>query len=238
MPGVPIEAIGLAAHLPLSLLTVSGAPIGLDPAFAYVHPRGGTGNVEHGCTAWEPNLVIVDHAFGEEARSVVGAAESLRNACSRPITLIEFDSTGDEPLSRHQLLDALTAATDVIFYCHGVAPMQSAPSVGVLLGDGDTLTVEEIAALELSNVHGLALVACSSGRVNPFVGQVTVAHAMALAGVVTVAFTYWPIRQDRGATVAKSLLDGNPARGSLSSIIAGLTNPRDPALAAFSIIRP
>lgn len=237
MPGAPIEAIGLAALLPLSLLSIKGVAIGLDPAFAYVHPRGGNYDRVHGHTRWEPNLVIVDHAFGDEARRVVDAARSLEAECSRPISIIEFDSTGGEPLSRRQLLGALMTATDVILYCHGVSPMERAPSVGLLLGDGDTLTVDEIVALELSHINGLALIACSSGRGNPFVGQVTVAHAMALAGVSTVGFTYWPIRQERGATVAEALLDENQRGASLNAIVAGLTNPVDPALAAFSIIQ-
>ena len=100
-----------------------------------------------------------------------------------------------------------------------------------------TPTVEEIAALDLRNLKDLALIACSSGRGNPFVGQVTIAHAMAVARAATIAFTYWPILKKDGARVAEMLLGEDASRLSLSTLIAHGVDPVNPSRAAFSIIR-
>ena len=190
--------IGLAAFLPLSVLTVDGDLLGSRESFGYIHPRAGSSQTWTEVSEFLPDLVVVDEAFGAETRKVIRAAKAAENNGIRSIQVLQFNSDNrSEGFNRALLFSALATSNAAIIYCHGISPMQNAAGVGLLIGKNDTLKVEEIAALSLHTVSDLALIACSSGRGNPFVGQVTVAHAMAVAGVRTVAFTYWPILQKR-----------------------------------------
>jgi len=238
VPGARLEAIGLAAHLPLSLLSIDGTPIGTRDTFGYVHPRAGNSQSASESTKWRPDLMVVDHAFSGETQKVIQAARSAQTWASQTIEILEFNSYNQsEGLDRAQLLSHLARSRAAVFFCHGVSEMQNAAGVGLLIAKDDTLTVEEIAALDLRNLKDLALIACSSGRGNPFVGQVTIAHAMAVARAATIAFTYWPILKKDGARVAEMLLGEDASRLSLSTLIAHGVDPVNPSRAAFSIIR-
>lgn len=238
VPGAGVQAIGIAADLPLSALTVGDSRLGTQDSFGYIHPLAGRGVIPWQSLEWHPDLLVIDRAIGDEARAVIEAARFAESSSGDPIRVMEFDSKRDgRALERPQLVSGLVDSSDVILYCHGVSSILNASGAGLLIGRGDTLTVEEIAHLDLRNIRSLALIACSSGRSNPFVGQITVAHAMAVAGVSAVAFTQWPILQKRGAIVAKLLLAEDVTSPSLSTLIAGTVDAVDAAAAAFSVVR-
>ena len=91
MPDARFEAIGLAAFLPLSVLTIDGAPLGSRESFGYSHPRAGSTQIWTEAAEFLPDLVVVDEAFRSETRKVIRAAKAAENGM-RSIQILQFNS--------------------------------------------------------------------------------------------------------------------------------------------------
>jgi len=92
--------------------------------------------------------------------------------------------------------------------------------------------------LDLSNLQELALICCSSGRINPFVGEVTLAHAAALAGAHEVLFTLWPVRFSLGSRVTSEMIAVRAAGRAMREFLASSFAAHPIRMAAFAIMRP
>jgi hypothetical protein len=82
------------------------------------------------------------------------------------------------------------------------------------------------------------LICCSSGRNNPFIGEVTLAHAAALAGAVEILFTLWPVRSSLGSRFVAEMIAARSAGQPMREFLASSFKDHPVRTSAFSIMRP
>jgi len=210
---------------------VDGEPLGARPGVAYVHPNPTVGPVSASAVPFD--LLVVDTYFEGDAAAV----ETAFMACGGDRRVVSFDSSATE-LDLAGLRAALESATTALLFCHVSGAMWVANSVGLVVGPDRTLTVEEIAELDLRNLSELAIVGCGSGRSNPFVGEITVAHAAALAGAGEVLHTLWPISSDFAAALVADMLSARAKGIPTRDFVARLYRDDRNRAAALAMLRP
>lgn len=211
-----IETLGPIGMLPLLATMVHGEPIGANARISFSHP-----NPNVTANSAEPlpfDLLVVDESIGSEAARVQTA---FRRTAPESARVVTFNSTNQSTaLSSEVLADVLQSASCAAVFCHVQSNATNASESGVDIGPESKLTVKQIAILNLRCMSQLAIIGCGSGRSNPFVGDVSVAHAAAMAGAVEVVYSLWPISSTEGEHFASGLLrarqEGKTAREYLA----------------------
>jgi hypothetical protein len=233
---VRLEAIGAAGLVPLLAAARGVRAIGASSNVAMLHSRYGASGVAAQSTQ-VPDLLIVDAAFNRHATDV---AESYRRygAEGAEIKIVTLDSRRDKgEQSVREIEEALKTASRVMFFVHGYSNLVVAAQSGLRVGNKLGLTCERLAGMDLRHVQYAAVVACASGRPNPFVGPTSVAHALALAGTHEILYALWPIAVSLGARVAVALLSALAAGQPLATALAGLYSQDHRTAAPFAIMR-
>jgi hypothetical protein len=229
---VRLHASGAASVLPLLAAVVDLIPLGASDSIAYAHPNPTVAGRSPRLGPFE--LLVVDDCFGPDSAKVSSAVR-IASPTSR---ILRFDSEeGGTELSREVLKEALQSVSSALLFCHVDTPALYGAEAAILTGPEGRLRMEEIADLELRSLDELALIGCASGRPNLFLGQVTVAHAAAVAGAQRVLGSLWPIRPRDGAEFASELAKAIEDQGMAAFLAHRYRS--DPKLAAsFSLIRP
>jgi hypothetical protein len=227
-----VEASGPVGLMPLLATEVGGHAIGSSVRIAYQHPDPSCVG-KHDLPSL-PDLIVVDRCFGNESVRVEGSAARLQGC-----HITAFDSGGDEPeIDADGLIAALRRSRSAVIFCHGASDLTAAGRSGLVLSSGVLVTLEELARQDLANLEELVLVACSSGRLNPFVGQATLAHAAAIAGVRQIVFTLWPIRSTTGSRFAQDLLEARNSGNTTAEFFADRYRTNPGSMVPFGIMRP
>jgi CHAT domain len=226
---------GGASLLPVLATNVDGQSLGARGA-AYCHPNPTVAGAP--ATTLPFDLLVVDRTFGSPSRDVVEAWE-LDASPSAGMKRLEFDSfAAAGRLSVDSLQDALLGCRRALVFSHVNNPTFHGGQGGILLGGGQHLSPEAIAPMALRGLQELVIIGCGSGRDNLFVGGVSVAHAVAVAGAREVLYTRWTITSEAGANFAVALMDARRNGMALESFLAS-TYAGDPALASvYGMIRP
>ena len=207
IPEARLDVAGFLGLLPVMATRVGSSPIGSSPLASYLHPlTGSLAPADH--PAPPPDLLIIDRRFAALSREVETAFYRFHAALgTTAATVLALDSgpTGYD-LEPECVLDRLVAAQGAVFYGHSRNVMAQVGATALVLGPARGLGVERIYQANLRNLQTMMLVCCSSGRQNPFLGPVSLAHAMALAGTRDLVFSLWPITAARGARFATSAM--------------------------------
>jgi len=228
-----IRTLGAVSLLPLLMTMVAGAPLGAREWTAYAHPNP---DVEAQTReALDPfDLFVVDLCFGEDSNAL--RREARRAGTSQ---IVEFDSSSETTAIQKQgLIDALESARSALVFCHVSNDITRANEAGLVLGPSSRLTIEELVVLNLKSLDELALVGCASGRGNPFLGDVTMAHAAALAGAGEILSTLWPIRPTFGARFIADLLRSRDEQIGTSLFLSHQFSSDRIRAAPFALMRP
>jgi hypothetical protein len=232
-----VQALGQVALLPLLATNVGGRPLGASVHISLSHPNPFVATT----ASWGSrsfDLVVIDERFAENAVVQEAVAEAQARGLSQP-RVITFDSRIDtKALSKQALVDELSTARSVLIFSHIENSITAAALAGLVLGPSSTLSAEEIAALDLSAVTEMVLIGCASGRANPFVGDVTVAHAAALAGAAEVFYTIWPVLSPFGSRVATDLVRARYEGRSLAEFLAAQFTSDRRAASPLALMRP
>jgi hypothetical protein len=232
-----VQALGQVAQLPLLATNVGGRALGASVNIALGHPNPlVAATASRGARSFD--LVVIDERFAENIVVQEAVAEARARGLSQS-RVITFDSRIDAAaLSKQALVDELSTAHSVLIFSHIENSITSAALAGLVLGPSSTLSAEEIAALDLSAVTEMVLIGCASGRANPFVGDVTVAHAAALAGAAEVFYTLWPVLSPFGSRVAKDLVRARYEGRSLAEFLAARFTSDRRAASPLALMRP
>jgi hypothetical protein len=235
---VRIEAMGHPALLPvLGTASNSGSAMGQSEKVAYLHPRYGAQGT-HATRRAPADLLILDQCFGRNSKMVREAFVGARAEGERPRTVVDFDSRNSGSNVLGEVEAALLKSSSAIFFGHGYSSPTSASHSGLILGRDVVWTVERQQKLDLRKIEDLAIVACSSGRHNPFVGPASVSHAFAMAGARQILYTMWPILATTGAKFLKRLLEASASGKTMAEVLADdFVASRESAL-SFGIMRP
>jgi hypothetical protein len=234
---VRIQTGGPLGGAPLLKTAVNGAPLGASASVAYAHPNPTM-------PAGEPpvgpfDLLVIDETFGDESSRVRSAVEAAAARSSTTLEVLAFNSDSREAeLSHEDLGKALQSCSSAILFCHVNTRVGQAPAAAIVTGLAGRLRVEALAALDLRQLNEVAVMGCGSGRADPFVGDVTVAHAVAMAGARQVLYTLWPITASHGADLAVALVTAHAGGMSTPERLAReFRDERDKA-SALALIRP
>jgi hypothetical protein len=232
-----IQAVGPISLLPILATTVDGKPIGALSNVARLHPDSALTASGGGST--EPySLLVVDKCFSRDSAAVIGAIRKAWRGIG-DTQILEFNSEQtSSALDIADLTGALRSASSAVLFCHGASSMVVANQASLVLGPSARLTVEQLVKLDLSHLQELALICCSSGRTNPFVGEVTLAHAAALAGAGEILFTLWPVLSSLGSRFASEMIAARSAGQPMREFLASSFKDHPVRTAAFSIMRP
>lgn len=233
-----VSGIGLTGVLPLLATSVHGAPLGTTGRIVHLHPL--YGKVESPDLAGRsPDLLVVDLCFGADSSAVQVAFQLAGGLLHTTARIITFDSSSQGGgLDRSELLDALKVSRWPIYFGHALAPPHLVAATGLVLGDGQFLGLEELAALELTHVDGFILIGCASGRHSPILGGVSVAHAAALAGAKEVVFSSWPLKASQASRFTSALLRGYGAGALTSQTMADYFRVEPFSVGLFGLMRP
>ncbi|WP_196054690.1 CHAT domain-containing protein [Nocardia aurantiaca] len=111
-----------------------------------------------------------------------------------PVSLMEFDSESDTAaLTIEQIRGAARPGTALVLFCHTRSDVFDYARAGIKASASSALGLGELSCLDLTATPWAVVVACESGRANTFTPATSVAHALAYAGVATVAGTLWEI---------------------------------------------
>lgn len=231
-----LQAVGQMGALPVLATLVAGGALGSSFEVAYRHPNAEAEFRSEGISG-SVQLAIIDNCFEGDARTVKAAAHLAASKERVECEILEFNS-GTDALSVAKLLNALRSVSSAVLFCHVVSPITSASSTGLVLGPSSVLTVDSLASLDLDGLEELVLIGCASGRSNPFLGEVTLAHAMALAGVGEILYTIWPIRPSVGSRFLSGMFEARSKGQTMREYLAEKFS-EDPLRAApFAIMRP
>jgi hypothetical protein len=233
-----LEVGGVISLLPVMATRLGSVPIGGRPTVAYLHPL--TGSLEPSAEPVRaPDLLLLDCGFRKHSKRVATAFRLLHDALGTTPTILEFDRAMSDGnvVNSETAIEALRSATGAIFYGHCHTELARAGVAALLLGGENVLMVDAMAQLDLRNLDSLTLVACASGRPNPFVGSISVAHAAAIAGCRQLLYSLWPITAANGARFTTGLLAHLASGGNAAEYLAALhrTSPLDAA--PFGIMR-
>ncbi len=231
-----LQAVGQMGTLPILAARVAGGALGSSAEVAYKHPNANATFRSQGIN-FPVQLAIVDNCFKEQARAVRDAARLAASRHGTECEILEFNSeTGT--LSLDELINAVRSVSSAVLFCHVESPITDAGSTGLVLGPSGRLAVDVLASLDLSGVDELALIGCASGRSNPFLGEVTLAHAAALAGVGEIAYTLWPIRPNVGSRFLSGMLEARSEGQTMRKFLARKFDEDSLKAAPFGIMRP
>jgi hypothetical protein len=128
---------------------------------------------------------------------------------SRTCQVLRFNSGMEGAvLGDGELEEALQSVSSALAFCHVGSPTAYAGEAALITGSSSRFRIDALAALDLRSLDELAIVGCASGRANPFVGDVTVAHAAATAGARQILYSLWPIRSDPGGRFRRRASEG------------------------------
>jgi hypothetical protein len=233
-----ILAVGQIGTLPVMATAINGRAIGCSPDIAYAHPNSGlTNHYDENVGPFE--LLLVDEAFAANAEKVKQALVSAASAKSKECRVLSFNSKSEATaVPAIEVIDALSAASTAVVFCHANSYVAQATRGGMVLGPHTYLTVEELASADISDIDQLVLMNCGSGRSNPFVGEVTLAHAAALAGAKEILFTLWPIRSNRGSRLVTEMVDARSAGGTFEEFVSRQFETDRFVASSIAIMRP
>ncbi len=234
---VRLQAGGPIALLPLLMTMLDDRPLGASANVAYAHPNPHVLDV---LATTEPfELLIVDDCFGDDSAKVRSAIQLTAEQSSRTCRLLRFNSAvpGDG-LEHDELEEALQSASRVLMFCHVGSPAAYAGETALITGASSRFRIDTLASLDLRALDELAIVGCASGRVNPFVGDISVAHAAAVAGARQVLYSLWPIRSEQGAGLVEDLVKARLDGQATVDFLAESYNRDRVAASPFAIMRP
>ena len=233
---VRLRTGGLVGLLPILATLVDGEALGTRVEIAIDHPALTEASIVVEERRFD--LVVVDQCFARDAAEVVTAGRRVASIGSEP-TVLAFNSddqsTALDPLT---LANELQRSRRTLIYSHVRLAVTQANWAGFYLGPSSALTVADLLELDLSSTEEIVLIGCASGRANPFVGDVTVAHAAALAGAEEVFSTLWPIRPKLGSQVAVHLINEFRRGQSMSTALSLLFRRNRLQAAPFVVMRP
>ncbi|MCA1697045.1 MAG: CHAT domain-containing protein [Actinobacteria bacterium] len=196
-PPISLEARGLLGWLPVHAVVGHSRPLCVEVGLSYRHPRA--------CSAIAGDvridLVIADLSLGDSGHIASLAPDA---------THLFFDSEAGSSLSAQVVLTHLEGSRGFLYYGHGAERVGEAGDSCLYLGDGERVTVGQLLRSDLRGNDLGVLVACSSGRPDPFLSvPISLMSAAATAGCRQVIGTLWPIMSNDGAEFAKKLLLDN-----------------------------
>ena len=216
IPNPRLEAVGSMGLLPIMATTIGSTAVGA--VASYQHPRSFHGVSE--ASSKDIDLLVVDLSLGEDAARVRNGYLRACSVLGKASVIVEMRSDEFDGTKKEEIKDALARSTNAMFFGHGRSDLAMAGESGLVIGNNLVLSSEEISVLNLSNCETLTLVACASGRQNPYVGPISSAHAAALAGASQVVSTLWPIRAQVGSRFASDLLQSVENGGSLEEFVS------------------
>jgi hypothetical protein len=230
-------ATGPASSLPLLMTSIGEAPIGGSARIACEHSNPAVKPRTPPTTPFD--LLVVDDCFGTHSARVRSALELAAENGPGSYRVLRFDSSQERSeLSHQELAEVLQLASSAVVFAHIQAPTLYAGEASLITGTTSRFRIDALAALDLRSLDELVVIGCGSGRSNPFVGDVNVAHAAAMAGTAEILYTLWSIEPTLGAETIRELVsartDGIPTAEALA-----LQYQRDRyAASAFSLMRP
>jgi hypothetical protein len=232
-----IEAVGPIGLLPVLATSVAGRVLGSSPEIANRHPNTDA-VLRAGGMRTPIDLLVIDACFEGEASRVQSALREFQSTHPTDCRVLAFNSRPDgHSLSASELGDALQSASSAMLFCHSESNLTHASGSGLVLGPSSIFTVEELAALDLRGLSELAVISCASGRSNPFVGEVTPAHAAAVAGAGEILYTLWPIRPSSGSRFAVGVIEARSQGRGMGEFLADEFEADRVRAASFAILR-
>ena len=231
-----IQALGPMGTLPVLATPVAGRVLGGMPSVAYRHPNPAASFQAEGMRS-PLELLVIDKCFGEHSRSAETAARLAASRSSAECRILSFNSDEGE-LDPGEVIDALRAVSSAIIFGHAESPAANASAAGLVLGATSRLRVDVLAASDLNGLAELAMIGCGTGRNNLFLGEVTLAHAAAVAGAGEILYTLWPIRPGDGARIAGGILHDRLEGKSTREYLAHQFEEDVLKAEAFAIMRP
>jgi CHAT domain len=234
---VRLQSGGLASGIPLLMTDVDGAPLGASSLVAFAHPDPNAAPMQPDANPFD--LLVIDETFGEQSERVRAAVEQAAQQSATNLRVLAFNSDNqDEKLSDEELKAALESGAKAMVFCHVDTRIAQAPAAGIVTGSASRMQVETVAALDLSKLTEVTIIGCGSGRADLFVGDVTVAHAAAMAGANQVLYTLWPIEAGDGADLAVALVEAHRAGIPTPERLARAFRADRERTAAFALMRP
>lgn len=232
-----LKSGGLLSGIPLLAIDVDGMPLGAASLVAFAHPGRQAASVEPDTDAFD--LLVIDEAFGEQSDRVRAAVEQAAQQSATTLQVLSFNSDNkDRRLPDEELKAALESSSKAMMFCHVDTRVAQAPAAGIVTGSASRMHVKAIAALDLSKLVEVAIIGCGSGRSDLFVGDVTVAHAVATAGASQILYSLWPIEAGDGADLAVALVEAHRAGITTPQRLAQEFRDDRERAAAFALMRP
>jgi hypothetical protein len=230
-------ATGPVSSLPLLMTSVGESPIGASAEIACAHPNPAVEPRIPPATPFE--LLIVDDCFGTHSASVRSAlalaAENGPGSCR----VLRFDSSQEGSELLHQELeDVLQSVSSAVIFAHIQTPTLYAGEAVLVTGATSRFRIDALAALNLQPLDELVVIGCGSGKSNPFVGDVTIAHAAAMAGAQQILYTLWSIDPKLGAETVRELASVRTEGIPTPEALARRYQRDRYAASAFSLMRP
>ncbi|MBF6133138.1 CHAT domain-containing protein [Nocardia otitidiscaviarum] len=229
---VRLNPIGAAAWIPWVALKYRGSvliaagDIGLYGPCVKNRPR-----------AAEP-MISTDRVLVIDT-SIPGAGRIERQFRQCAYQILAFHSDSDvRPLTVRQLSEAVMSCAELVFFCHGGSDPADFSGAGIRASASTVINLRDLSAIDMSNVRSAIVVACESGRANPFAPATSIAHALSYAGVRSVACTLWQIA---AATVGPQFLDrivrqSSTGTDNLASIFPMILSRYPTRMMPFSLI--
>ena len=234
---VRLQVGGLIAELPILMTKLDGVPLGGDPRIAYRHPNTSVHARDVDITPFE--LLVLDDCFGAASRRVSRVLQEASDNGPSEIQVLAFNSDEADSALRHdQLIGAMESCRAAILFCHCDSPVTIAGATAIVTGQQTRFQVEALSTLDLRALDELIIIGCSSGRPNPFVGDITLAHAAANAGVSQVVYSMWPLHADRAAEFVVALTQARSNGISTADFIASRYRDDATRAGSFVVMRP
>ncbi len=234
---VRLQAGGPIALLPILVTTVGERPLGTSPNVAYAHPNRDV--LDRSATTEPFDLLIVDDCFGADSAKVRSAVQLAAEQSSQICRVLRFNSAVDgAALGHDELEEALQSASRALIFSHVGSPGAYASEAALLTGGSSRFRIDALAELDLRSLDELVMVGCASGRVNPFVGDITVAHAAGMAGVRQILYSLWPIGSAQGAGFVEDLVKARANNQATVDCLAESYSRDRITASPFAIMRP
>lgn len=228
---------GVIGELPVLMTMVDGVALGASADVGYLHPNP---EVTGRAANTEPfDLLVIDDCFGSEAMRVGRALQDGAGDGRAYVTLaFNSDAGADEALGHDQLASALQSARRALIFCHCESVAGMAGAASIVTGKNSRFGVDTLAGLELRALDELVVIGCSTGRADPFVGDISVAHAAAVAGARQLLYSLWPLRPRRAADFVVALLEARSSGMPTVDCLAEQYRADRVRAGGFVIMRP
>ena len=234
---IRLQTGGTVALLPLLMTMLDGQPLGASPNVAHAHPNPDVLDADANAEPYD--LLIVDDCFEDHSAKVRSAVEIVGEVSSQSCRVLRFNSAaGGTGLKEGEFEEALQSASRALIFCHVGSPQDSAGEAAIVIGPDSRFRIDSLAALDLRSLSELAIIGCASGRANPFVGDLTIAHAAAMAGARQVLYTLWPIMSSRGASFVDRLVNARADGQITASFVAERYSEDRMSASPFAMMRP